>query len=190
MNRVFGMLVASMTELPYTDTQCGFKAFDGPIAKLLFHGSQVDRFAFDVEVMDLAARLKLRTVEVPVRWTDIPGSHVRPVHDGFQMLGDVALMRLHRSRTPPLDGVLLPGVPIEAAAAVVLPRVRRVDLVLEWQEGTAVLLPGLAPTLGRLVSERLLSEFEGYDAQPLHAEFRSVTAPVGPGDVRARALDR
>ena len=31
--------------------------------------------------------------EVAVHWTDVAGSHVRPVHDGLQMLGDVARFR-------------------------------------------------------------------------------------------------
>ena len=87
MNRIFGTLVASTTLLPYMDTQCGFKAFRGPVAKLLVHGAQVDRFAFDVEMLDLAARLGLSMEEVPVRWTDVAGSHVRPIHDGLQMAG-------------------------------------------------------------------------------------------------------
>ena len=90
MNRVFGMTVASMTRLPYMDTQCAFKAFRGPIAKLLWHGSRVDRFAFDVEVLDLAVRFGLQMEEVPVTWIDVSGSKVRPVHDGLQMFGDVA----------------------------------------------------------------------------------------------------
>jgi hypothetical protein len=188
MNRVFGMLVASMTELPYTDTQCGFKAFDGPIAKLLFHGSRIDRFAFDVELMDLAARLGLRTAEVPVHWTDVPGSHVRPVHDGLQMLGDVTRMRLNRWGQPPIDGVLLPDVAIETAAAQVSPHVRSVDLVMAWGEGTAVLFPCLPPATGRRVTERLVSEFGAYRPEPVSIDYRSVASPTVATELRSRAL--
>ena len=115
MNRTFGTSVAAMTHLPYMDTQCGFKAFRGPIAKLLVHGAQVDRFAFDVEMLDLAARMGLRIEEVPVRWTDVAGSHVRPIHDGLQMLRDVARIRLTRRTPPPVQGVMISEIPIEAA---------------------------------------------------------------------------
>jgi hypothetical protein len=38
MHRTFGVFVASMTQLPYMDTQSGFRAFRGSIAKLLFDG--------------------------------------------------------------------------------------------------------------------------------------------------------
>lgn len=100
MNRTFGMVVASMTKLPYMDTQCGFKAFQGSIAKLLFHGIRMERFAFDVEVLDLAARLGLQIDQVPVRWSDITGSHIRPMRDGMQMLGDLTRMRMTRKVRP------------------------------------------------------------------------------------------
>lgn len=183
MNRTFGMLVASMTELPYMDTQCGFKAFRAPVARLLFHGSRVDRFAFDVEVLDLAARMGLRTEEVPVRWTDIGGSHVRPIRDGFQMLGDVARNRLTRTAQPPIQGVFIPEIPIEAANAIVQPRIRKVDLIIKWEEGTAVLLPCLPPTVSHLVSKRLQSDFAVYDTEQLSVEFGALFAPILATDV-------
>ena len=50
----------------------GFGALAGfaaSVAKLLFHGAQVDSFAFDIEVLTRASRLGLETAEVPVRWT-------------------------------------------------------------------------------------------------------------------------
>jgi hypothetical protein len=173
-----------MTQLPYMDTQCGFKAFKGPIAKLLFHGSHVERFAFDVEVLDMAARLGLRTEQVPVRWTDIAGSHVRPIRDGMKMLGDLARVRLMRKFQPPVQGVLMPDVPIEAADALIQPRIRNVDLVIEWEGGTAVLFPCLPPSAIGGVSSRLLSEFEAHDPEELSIEFGALFAPVLAADVR------
>jgi len=177
MNRTFGTLVAWMTHLPYMDTQCGFKAFRGPIAKLLVHGSQVDRFAFDVEMLDLAARLGLRIEEVPVRWTDIAGSHVRPVHDGLQMFGDVARIRLMRRKPPPVQGVMISDVPIEAAGALIQPRIRKVDLVIKWGEGTAVFFPCLPPTEAHRVSRRLFSDLE-YSPQLISVEFGALLHPI------------
>ena len=178
MNRTFGTLVASMTHLPYMDTQCGFKAFRGPIAKLLVHGAQVDRFAFDVEMLDLAARLGLHIEEVPVRWTDVAGSHVRPVRDGLQMAGDIARMRLMRRKPPPVQGVMISEIPIEAAGALILPRVRKVDLVIKWGEGTAVFFPCLPPTLSNRVLKRLSSELESCSPQLMSVEFGALFHPI------------
>jgi hypothetical protein len=178
MNRTFGTLVASMTHLPYMDTQCGFKAFRGPIAKLLVHGTQVDRFAFDVEMLDLAARLGLRIEEVPVRWTDIAGSHVRPVRDGLQMAGDITRMRLMRRKPPPVQGVMISELPIEAAGALIQPRIRKVDLIVKWGDGTAVFFPCLPPTESRRVFKRLSSYLESYSPQLMSVEFGALFHPI------------
>ena len=177
MNRTFGTLVSSMTHLPYMDTQCGFKAFRGPIAKLLVHGAQVDRFAFDVEMLDLAARFGLRIEEVPVRWTDVAGSHVRPVRDGLQMLGDVARIGLTRRKPPPVQGVMISEVPIEAAGTIIQPRIRNVDLMVKWGEGTAVFFPCLPPTESYRVSKRLFSDLE-YSPQLMSVEFGALFHPI------------
>ncbi len=180
MTRTFGLLVASLMQLPMSDTQCGFKAFKGSIAKLLFHGSRVDSFAFDVEVLNLAVRLGLRTQEVPVRWTDKAGSHVRPLRDAIQMLADVARTRRSWRIQPPMMGVFLPEVPIDAAATLLRSSIRNVDLMIRWKEGTAVLFPCVAPTVTRRISHRLLSSLQTYDPQVLSVEFSALFAPTAP----------
>ena len=183
MNRTFGTLVASMTHLPYMDTQCGFKAFRGPIAKLLVHGAQVDRFAFDVEMLDLAARLGLRIEEVPVRWTDVAGSHVRPIRDGLQMAGDIARMRLTRRRPPPVQGVMISEIPIEDAGALIQPRIRKVDLMIKWGEGTAVFFPCQPPTVSSRVSRRLSSDLQPYSPKLMSVEFGALFHPILAGGI-------
>jgi len=188
MNRTFGMAVSSMTRLPYMDTQCGFKAFRGPIAKLLWHGARVDRFAFDVEVLDLAVRFGLRMEEVPVNWVDVAGSKVRPVHDGLEMLGDVARSRLIPRAVPPVQGIYVPGVPIESAATLIRPVVRNVDLVIAWREGTAVLLPGMPPTSAQRIAQRLMCDLEVYHPEPLSVEYRTLFAPFSGVSIRPREL--
>ena len=188
MNRTFGMAVAAMTRLPYMDTQCSFKAFNGPIAKLLWHGARVDRFAFDVEVLDLAVRFGLQIEEVPVMWVDVAGSKVRPVHDGMQMIADVARSRLIRKSVPPVHGIYMPDVPIDTAAMVVRPFVRNVDLVIAWRGGTAVLLPGMPPTLARRIGARMMSDLEVYHPESLSVEYRSLFAPFSGVSIRPRRL--
>ena len=67
-----------VTRVSLSDTQCGYKAFRAPAAKLLFHCSITERFAFDVEILTLARRLGLSIAEVPVHWSRVPGSRVDP----------------------------------------------------------------------------------------------------------------
>jgi dolichyl-phosphate beta-glucosyltransferase len=82
-----------------SDTQCGFKAYRGPVARQLFALARVDRFMFDVEILYLAERAGLRIVEMPVRWTDSPGSTVRFWEGLVHMIRDLWRIRwLHRQR--------------------------------------------------------------------------------------------
>lgn len=71
------------------DTQCGFKLFQRSTASLLFHWIHVERWAFDVEILHLAERLKLPIKEVAVVWTEIEGSKIVPVFSWLQMGRDV-----------------------------------------------------------------------------------------------------
>lgn len=61
----------------YKDTQCGFKAFRGPVARQLFAQSQIDRFMFDAEILYMAEKARLNIQEIPVTWADMPDSTVR-----------------------------------------------------------------------------------------------------------------
>ena len=82
-----------------SDTQCGFKAYRGPLARQLFALARVDRFMFDVEILYLAERAGLRIVEMPVLWTDSPGSTVRFWDGLVHTLRDLWRIRwLHRQR--------------------------------------------------------------------------------------------
>ena len=91
--KVYSGLANAMTSVNLKDTQCGFKAFRTPVAKLLFVLSDVDRFGFEVELFLLARKLEFTIQEVPVVWFDMPGSTVRPLADPLLMLFDLARVR-------------------------------------------------------------------------------------------------
>jgi dolichyl-phosphate beta-glucosyltransferase len=75
------------------DTQCGFKLFDRAAAERIFPKLQETGWAFDVEILFLAQKFGLTIEEVPVNWTAVEGSKVRP-KDAISML--VALLRIRR----------------------------------------------------------------------------------------------
>jgi dolichyl-phosphate beta-glucosyltransferase len=80
----------------FRDTQCGFKAYRGGVARQLFALSRVERFMFDVEVLYLAERAGLRIIEMPVQWADMPGSKVRFFEGVVNMFRDLwRIRRLH-----------------------------------------------------------------------------------------------
>lgn len=86
--RFFNRMVRLVTGLPYTDTQCGFKAFRLDVCRPVVEGAKLDRFGFDVELLFLAHRAGLHLREQAVRWNDAAGSKVGMLSGlhGFQEL--------------------------------------------------------------------------------------------------------
>jgi dolichyl-phosphate beta-glucosyltransferase len=90
-------LLRRLLVLPrFRDTQCGFKLFRRDAARALFSAAREDGFVYDVEVLLLATRRRMRVVEVPVRWADDPRSRLAPGPAALQMLR--GLLRLAWAR--------------------------------------------------------------------------------------------
>jgi len=56
------------------DTQCGFKIFERGFGQKLFRLSKGFRWAFDIEIIKLAKKMKEEVVIVPINWVDEAGS--------------------------------------------------------------------------------------------------------------------
>lgn len=76
-----------------SDTQCGFKLFRRIVAQDLFGYATINGFGFDLELLYLAQQRGYRIAEVPVNWSDQPGSKVHVLRDGLAMLRDLAVIR-------------------------------------------------------------------------------------------------
>lgn len=87
MGRSFNRMVRLILQLQVHDSQCGFKMFRGDLARRLFSMSRVDGFAFDPEVLRIAAIMGCSVVEIPVDWTAVEGSSIRPVRDSLKSAG-------------------------------------------------------------------------------------------------------
>ena len=94
MGRIFNTLVNVVLLPKIADTQCGFKLFKRAAARQLFALQRADGFSFDVEVLFLARRAGFAVAEIPINWTNIPGSKVSLVRDSFLMFVDVVRFRL------------------------------------------------------------------------------------------------
>jgi dolichyl-phosphate beta-glucosyltransferase len=77
------------------DTQCGFKLFRRAVAQDLFGYASINGFGFDLELLYVAQRRGYRIAQVPVNWSDQPGSKVRVLRDGMLMLRELATIRRH-----------------------------------------------------------------------------------------------
>src|SRR5271157_5780467 len=91
--RLFNLGLRIVLGLTYRDTQCGFKAFTRTAARTIFSRQRVERWGFDPELLFLANKLKLRTVEVPVEWAHDHRSRINPLRDGLNMGVDMLMVR-------------------------------------------------------------------------------------------------
>lgn len=93
MGRIFNWLVRVLAVRGISDTQCGFKCFQHEAAEILFRQQKTNGFAFDIEVLFLAQKMKMRLVEVPIDWYHMPQSKVRPMRDAIAMTKDILEIR-------------------------------------------------------------------------------------------------
>ncbi len=91
--RVMNFIIRTMSGLPFTDTQCGFKAFDLTKFRPLLDLMAIDRFGFDVEFLFVANYHKLRLKEIAVRWNDVEGSKVSVFRDTRRMINELSQIR-------------------------------------------------------------------------------------------------
>jgi dolichyl-phosphate beta-glucosyltransferase len=96
VSRAFHQILRSLLDVPWRDTQCGFKLFRGDVARELFGGARIDHFAFDVEILVRAYDRGLRIVEVPVEWAPSADSRVSIARDSGRMLYDLFRIRAAR----------------------------------------------------------------------------------------------
>jgi len=84
--RLGNLWIRSLAVPGIRDTQCGFKLFEGDIARQLFAMSRENRFGIDIEILCLARRkLHVDISEVGVTWRHQTGSKVR-LRDYFDVL--------------------------------------------------------------------------------------------------------
>ncbi|MBI5045130.1 MAG: glycosyltransferase [Candidatus Levybacteria bacterium] len=84
-----------------SDTQCGFKMFEGEVAERLFSaiksihhgfkkisGSNVTS-GFDIELLYIAEKMNYSIMEVPVHWLYVETRRVNPIKDSLQGVSDL-----------------------------------------------------------------------------------------------------
>ncbi len=92
-SRGFSVFMHTVVGLPgIVDSQCGFKFFQGAVARDLFSRQRIDGYMFDVEILYLAQKAGYRIAQVPIRWRDdgdsrlvLLGGNLRNVMDIFRI---------------------------------------------------------------------------------------------------------
>lgn len=85
---IFALLVRLTTLQGFRDTQCGFKMFRRSVARDIFERQTIDRWGFDVEILFMSSKWKLRVDEVPVRWFQSDESKLS-IWTPLTMIGDL-----------------------------------------------------------------------------------------------------
>ena len=88
-----------------TDTQCGFKIYNGDIARELYNAAIVDGFMFDVEIIVRALRRGYTICEFPVTWSADPDTRLQISRMPMQMLKELHRIK-HELHLPPLCRLL------------------------------------------------------------------------------------
>lgn len=104
MGKIFNLVVQFFAVEGIHDTQCGFKLFEGQVAKDLFRSLVVyannppEKIAFtgafDVELLYIAQKRKYKIAEVPISWHHVHSTRVGPIRDSIRMFIDVLHIRL------------------------------------------------------------------------------------------------
>lgn len=95
MGKTFNKILRQFVGLPYKDTQCGFKLIHTNefFRQKVLPQLSVERFAWDVELILVMEKFRLKVQEVPIRWQHKESSRVHIVRDSLEMLFAIRKMR-------------------------------------------------------------------------------------------------
>ncbi len=91
---VFRFIVHTLVPVGVTDSQCGFKAVTASATQAIFPKQTIFRWAFDVEILALARKQKLKIKEMAITWVDDTESHVK-FSGMVKMLLEIVQIRLN-----------------------------------------------------------------------------------------------
>jgi dolichyl-phosphate beta-glucosyltransferase len=167
----FNILVRHYIGTTLRDTQCGCKGLQRGPARLLALLGRVDGFAFDAELLFLAAQLGLEVRPVAVTWNDVHGSSVKIGRDSFTMLRDIRSLRATNYENPAVE--FAPDVDVEAIDHVAR-QSRTQGLVLARGDRNALLV---------------LARDGSFAGHAIATALNGTLRTTGPGELRGRSFD-
>ncbi|MBQ0126215.1 MAG: glycosyltransferase [Clostridiales bacterium] len=92
-SKIYIKVIAIAAGFKLSDSQCGIKGFRNAAAKKIFSNCEVDRWAFDLEAIMIATKLKYKIGEMPVTVINHRESKIHVLSDSVKMLRDVGKMK-------------------------------------------------------------------------------------------------
>jgi len=123
ISRCYNLVLRTALQASFSDAQCGFKAMRRDVAQELLPLIEDTNWFFDTELLVLAQGADLRIHEVPVDWTDDPGTTVDIVATATEDLrgvmrlirgfttGRIPVARVRAELAEPEAPAAVPGVP-------------------------------------------------------------------------------
>ena len=100
LSLTFNTLVRSVLDLPYLETQAGFKLFNSAAVKSILPSINLDRFGFDAELIYLAHRQGFKIKEFPAACRDTGPSKVKLIFDSVDLVKSLfRIRRWHRKNS-------------------------------------------------------------------------------------------
>ena len=93
MSRIYIFLVKALLGLPYSDMQCGFKAFKKSEIKKILSETRNKSYFWDTELIFHAHKKGLKILEIPVKWHEVDEKSPGAV----KMFLDLMRFRMHQS---------------------------------------------------------------------------------------------
>ena len=92
-SKTYIKVLCLMAGFKLSDSQCGCKSFRGDLARKIFAKCETNGFAFDLEVLLLAGKLRANVTEMPVRIINHRASTVHVFRDSVKMLKDLSKIK-------------------------------------------------------------------------------------------------
>ena len=84
MGQFFTLLTQRILISEISDVTCGFKCFKGSVVKDIFSNQQLHGWSFDAEILLISQKHGYQLKEIPVSWTDQPGTKVKLLRDSIR----------------------------------------------------------------------------------------------------------
>ena len=89
----FIIFIRVLFNIKLKDSQCGFKVFHKNYALKVFKKISSFRFAFDIELVILLKKSKIKIIELPLKWVHQNGSKLNLLYDMPKMIYDIFIIR-------------------------------------------------------------------------------------------------
>lgn len=97
-SKTYMYVLSTFAGFRLSDSQCGFKAFRGDLAREIFKEAETNGWAFDFEIILLALRRGARIRELPVKVINHRESRVRVIRDSLGMIREIRKIKKRLSR--------------------------------------------------------------------------------------------